>query len=358
MGARLLLAGYFGSGNLGDDAILLGFINGISESNYQVRVLAGSAERMMRSYGLTGVPKMDMGSVKNAISECDALVFPGGSIFQDVTSVRSVAYYANLVKQAKASGKKVVMLGQGVGPLNRFLGKKLAAGAFNSADLITVRDPGSGKKLAELGVKHRPQVTADNAFLLKTPEVSEDSGSFGVAGMRTIGISARPWGKDRNKTVVKVFSDLVRLIYSQNMVPYMIEMDEVEDRALIHEISKQNGGKVPEIKGITTPAQLQMRLARMEAVIAMRLHAGILATTVGVPPYMVSYDPKVAAFANGLGFSAPLQMEGITAERIFDGFQTFLKDRDRVAESIERKREDMAKAAFGNVEALRNCLGS
>lgn len=358
MGARLLCAGYFGAGNLGDDAILMGFAHGLRDSKYEVRVLAGSVERLMRNYGMTGVPRMDMGAVKSAILQCDALVFPGGSIFQDVTSVRSVAYYANLVKLAKSSGKKVIMLGQGVGPLDRFLGKKMAISAFNSADAIAVRDAGSITTLRGLGVKVSPRLTADMAFLLPKPEQSDESKNFGVAGMTAVGISARPWGKDRNKTVINVFSDLIKLLYSNNMVPYMIEMDEVEDRPVIAAISQVHGGKVPEIKGIGTPAQLQQRLARMEAVIGMRLHAGILAATVGVPPYMISYDPKVTAFANALGFSTPPSMQGITADRIFDGFQTFLKDRERIAASLERKRDDLAKAAYGNIEVLQSCLGA
>lgn len=357
MGARLLCAGYFGCGNLGDDAILQGFVNGIKDQPYELRVLCGSVERLMRNYGLSGVPRMDMGAIRAAVEECDALVFPGGSVFQDVTSVRSVAYYSNLVKLAKKSGKKVVMLGQGIGPLNRFMGKRLAAAAFGAADAIAVRDVGSVSALKGLGVTATPRVTADMAFLLPKPQTSEESGSFGVAGMKTIGVSARPWGKDRNKTVIKTFAELIKLLASKQYVPYMIEMDDIEDKQIILDIAKVHGGKVPDIKGLSTPAQLQQRIGRMEAVIAMRLHAGILAATMGVPPFMISYDPKVTAFANGMGFSTPPTMQGITAERIFDGFQTFIKDRDRTAAALERKRDEWATAAQGNIELLRSTVG-
>lgn len=335
----------------------MGFVKGLEGSKHEMRVVAGSPERLMRHLGLTGVSKLDMNAVKNAINECDALVFPGGSIFQDVTSVRSVAYYSGMVKEAKKAGKKVVMLGQGVGPLNRFLGKRLAASAFSAADVIAVRDPDSVNALKALGTRVTPRVTADCAFLLPEPHMADNSSSFGVAGMKTVGISARPWGKDKNKTVVKVFGDLVKILSEKGYVPVMVPMDDTEDTAIVNSIAKLHGGKVPELKGITTPAQLQQRLARMEAVIAMRLHTGILATTVGVPPYMVSYDPKVTAFANVLGYSAPPNMQGITADRIFNGFQSFIKDRDRAAESLLRKREELRKAAMGNVDLLRAALG-
>src|SRR5688572_18301017 len=195
MAVHLLLAGYFGSGNLGDDAMLLGFVHSLGEG-FEITVLSGGPEETFRNYGLRSVPKMDMKEVDQAIKKCDALVFPGGSIFQDVTSLRSVAYYSQLVKKAKSARKRVFLLGQGVGPLNRFLGKRMAASAFNAADVIAVRDPGSAISLKNLGVKGNIRLTADPAFLL--PAVPDDGAqNFAVGNMTTVGISPRPFGKDK-----------------------------------------------------------------------------------------------------------------------------------------------------------------
>ena len=96
---------------------------------------------------------------------------------------------------------------------------------------------------------------------------------------------------------------------------------------------------------------------RMEGVVAMRLHAGVLAATVDVPAYMVSYDPKVAAFSNLMGYPAPPSVQGITAQRIFDGFQTFIKDRERLAASLERRRAELAASARSNIDILDACFG-
>ncbi|MCB0825577.1 MAG: polysaccharide pyruvyl transferase CsaB [Armatimonadetes bacterium] len=353
--SKLLLAGYFGSGNLGDDAILLGFARGIEPHGHEFKVVAGSAERLMRNYGLIGISKTEMDRVKTAIKECDALVFPGGSIFQDVTSVRSVAYYSNLVKLAKKENKKVIMLGQGIGPLNRFIGKSMAVSAFNSCDAIAVRDPQSINTLRSLGVKVNPQLTADTAFLLQKPELKEESSSFGVAGMKTIGISMRPFGKE--KETMAIFTELIKKLHGAGYVPTMVNLDETEDQPLVTKMAKTYGGKLPELRGVNHPIQLMERLSRMEAIIGMRLHSGILASIVGVPPYLLSYDPKVSAFANVMGFSTPLPMEGITADRIFNGFQTFIKDRDRIAESIVKRSEEQRKLSQGNIDLLNQTLG-
>lgn len=353
--AKLLLAGHFGCGNLGDDAIFMGLIFGLGDANYEFTILSGNPEETFRNYGIRSVNRMDFGVVEQELAKCDALVFPGGSVFQDVTSVRSVAYYSRIVKMAKKAGKKVIMVGQGVGPLTRFFGKRMAAAAFNMADKIVVRDPMSVSALREMGVTKPMAVGADSAFLLPEPHGIEEASGFAVGTMRTIGIAPRPFGKDKKKAI-QVFGDLARLVFQANMVPVLIEMDKNHDGPLILEISKAQGGKIPDLRKLPNPMQLQGRMARMDAVIAMRLHAGILATTVGVPAMMINYDPKVAAFAKMLDFGSSIGVENITAQRIFDSFQTFLKEKERNLRTLERKREEFRKLAQLNVTAIDESL--
>lgn len=350
MGARLLVAGYFGCGNLGDDAILLGFLEGVRDRNVQLTVMSGYPEETHRLYGIRCIPRKDNQSFQDELTRCDALVFPGGSIFQDVTSVASVSYYAGLVAKAKKAGKKVVMLGQGVGPLTNFLGKRLAAGAFNSADVIAVRDAASVQTLKALNVKHTPRVCGDLAFLLPKPAGQEESASFSVGDMRTIGLAPRPFGK--HKEIVQMFGELCRLLYQNNLMPVLIEMDREHDHQLLDDIEKSQGGKVPSIRKVTTPMQLQQRLSRMECIIAVRLHAAILATTVGVLPFMVSYDPKVSAFAASLNLPSPPGLTGMTATRLFETFMGFYKERERHLATIDRRREEMKRLAELNIQIL------
>src|SRR5271165_5505123 len=106
--ACILLAGYFGSGNLGDDAIMQGYVMGMRAAGMDetFEVLSGSTDTIQRYYNLQGYERKNMKSVAEGIARCDMLVFPGGSIFQDATSTRSVAYYRELVMRAKKAGKK------------------------------------------------------------------------------------------------------------------------------------------------------------------------------------------------------------------------------------------------------------
>jgi polysaccharide pyruvyl transferase CsaB len=352
----LLLAGYLSAGNLGDDAVMLGLVHGLRNYGFDFAALSGAPEETFRLYAIRAFPRRDNKYIKQAIDECDALVFPGGSIFQDATSVGSVFYYEDLVATAKKAGKKVLLLGQGVGPLNNFLSKRKALNAFNAADVVTVRDPGALQALKDIGFRRPVRVTADSAFLLPPPaSAAAESDGFNVGNMKTVGVAPRAV-KEKGRDIGGLFGEFCRLLYQSGSMPVLITMDRNEDTQLIDEISKKQGGKVPDLRRLNTPMQVQERISRMQSVVAMRLHAGILATSVNVPAMMVSYDPKVASYSRLMELGNALSLEGITATRMLDAFVSFNKDHSRNQKIVERKREELQKAAEGNVQAVLDLM--
>jgi polysaccharide pyruvyl transferase CsaB len=354
--SKLLVAGYFGCGNLGDDAILLGFTEGATERGHRLTALSGSPEETYRLHGIPSIQRKDRAAVKAAIAEHDALVFAGGSIFQDVTSAKSTLYYADLVREAKAQGKKIILLGQGVGPLNTFLGKTATRFAFRHASAVAVRDEESSKLLHSIGVVRPMSVTADTAFLMPefSPEKDNDSSNYEVAGMKTVGLAPRPHGK--GDEVAKLFSEIAKLLFANGYMPMLLEMDREMDGPLLQAIEKVHGGKIASMKKIGSPRELQKRMIRMEAVISVRLHGGIIASTVGVPSLLLSYDPKVASFAKQANLPAPLSMNNLTAQRVFDSFQAIMKDREKAVNSIQNRKVALREKAFENINLLDRSL--
>lgn len=350
---HIVLAGYLGCGNLGDDAVMLGFVNGLGDG-FQYTVLAGDPSETMRLTGLRAVSRRGR-SVDEAIESADAVVFPGGSVFQDSTSVRSVAYYHSIVRKAKGLGKKVLLVGQGVGPVTTFFGKRLTAASFTMADLVVARDPAAAQLLKGIGVRRHIYAGADSAFLLPSPTLDADAGGFGVGGMRSVAIAPRPVHR-KGFDEATFFGEFCRMVYSAGAVPTLLEMDPAEDGPLIEAISKVQGGRIPGLRKLGTPTVVQQRLARMDGIVAMRLHAGILGATVGVPPLMVSYDPKVAAFARELDASPVVPLEGITPARLFAAYEDYVRALPKLRTAVARRREEMVRAAETNVELAREIL--
>jgi polysaccharide pyruvyl transferase CsaB len=353
----ILLAGYFGSGNLGDDAILLGYLHALERvsSGHEYIVMAGSPDMMQRVHNLRAIDRRDMRAFQSSLESSDALVFPGGSIFQDVTSQRSAFYYHDLIKRAKKAGKRVLLLGQGVGPLNGFFGKRLSAEAFQLADTVSVRDPGSLATLQSLKVKRPVKVTADCAFLLPLPADTEEAQTYQVAGRTTVGVVARPWGK--GKTTAEFFAGFCRLLFEHEMMPVLIEMDSVMDAPFIDEIEKLYGGRISHIRKLNSPITVLQRLSRMDGLVSMRLHGGILGAAVGLSPFMVSYDPKTSAFARQLGFDNPPNVEGLNPKRLLDLFLEHQRLRERYKATVARNVSEQRKAAEGNIELTLETLG-
>ncbi|MCX7801167.1 MAG: polysaccharide pyruvyl transferase CsaB [Fimbriimonadales bacterium] len=349
--ARLLFAGYLGCGNLGDDAVLLGLVHGLGSEAHSFTVMSGAPDETYRLHGFPSVPRRNRSAWRKAMEQCDAVVFPGGSIFQDATSLRSVYYYATIVSDAKRAGKPVALVGQGVGPLSRFLGKRWAAAAFERADAIVVRDPASAQTLQAIGVRKNVRIGADPAFLLPEPAAPEEA--FSVGSMRAVGLAPRPLGKGSG--VEQTFGELARSLFGAGLMPVLIEMDRQLDGPLLEAIAKRQGGRMPDLRRMGSPIAVQQRLKRMEALVAVRLHAGILAATVGVPAVMVDYDPKVAAFAK----AADLPLVPATAPpgAILARVQEVLQDRPNLVARLKARTEELRSKARVNVEAVRALVG-
>jgi polysaccharide pyruvyl transferase WcaK-like protein len=83
---------------------------------------------------------MDPLAVFRAIRRCDLLIFGGGSLLQNATSNRSLLYYLTLIGTANRLGKPVVLLSQGIGPLNGNWAKRAVVRGLRSVAGVTLRD--------------------------------------------------------------------------------------------------------------------------------------------------------------------------------------------------------------------------
>ncbi|MFN8140306.1 MAG: polysaccharide pyruvyl transferase CsaB [Fimbriimonadales bacterium] len=350
-GSKLVVAGYYYCGNLGDDALLYGFLTSLGDAPAQITVLAGNPVQCTRELNVRAVDRRNFSEIKKELESADALVFAGGSILQDVTSVFSMGYYTKLIKLAKSLDKKVIMLAQGIGPVNSMFGKNMARTALKTADVLTVREPQSIQVMRGLGVNRPVEVTADFAWLVQPSESGSD---FQLGTMKTVGICARPWKND--KKIIAAFGDFAQILFRNQYVPVLIEMDKSMDTAMLDSIAKLHGGRCPDMRNIPGPGNLAARLRRMHAVVSMRLHGGIMAAAGGVPPLMIAYDPKVTAFCNLLELPAPVSLENLTGDKLWQAFMAFERDRDRILALIELKKDEQTSLALKNVNILQQAL--
>ena len=120
MNPRFVLSGYYGFGNLGDEALLQVIVERLRARwpGCAVDVLSAAPERTARTYGVDATPRMDLARVNAAIGRADVVLSGGGGLLQNVTSLRSLLYYAGVIRSAIRAGKPTMVFAQSIGPLD------------------------------------------------------------------------------------------------------------------------------------------------------------------------------------------------------------------------------------------------
>ncbi len=288
---RVLLSGYYGFANAGDEAVLAGLILSLraADPSIEVTALSINPAETERTHGVRAVHRYRPHALLPALARTDLLLSGGGSLLQDVTSAHGILYYLGVVRLAQRMGKRTMFGAQGLGPLERVRSRRLVASVANRLDAITVRDPQSAALLREIGVTHPPiQVAADPALLLG-PD------TFHAPQPGTYGVALRPWRGQ--ESLATRLADACREALPQAhavLFPMQPQTDTgvgEQFASLLHQ--GQRADRVLPEAGL---AALTQAMGEREMMVGMRLHALILAAAAGVPSVALSYDPKVTAF--------------------------------------------------------------
>ncbi|MFA6432089.1 MAG: polysaccharide pyruvyl transferase family protein, partial [Candidatus Margulisiibacteriota bacterium] len=135
---KAIISGYYGFGNIGDEAVLKAIIDGFNkyQPSVQLTVLSSAPHFTKEINKVRAIPRDISFDLIKEIWETDVFISGGGSLFQDLTSKKSFYYYIGLVFLAKLFGKKTVVLGQGIGPLRSSMNRHICKWVLNYVDLI------------------------------------------------------------------------------------------------------------------------------------------------------------------------------------------------------------------------------
>ncbi len=122
---NVVLMGYYGYSNLGDDLLFLTTLHIISKNSNIKNVFVPAPKRLEHLRGLFPdnlnvkiIDRYNPFSVVSAINNSRITIFGGGNLFQDETSQRSFMYYYLTAKRTLSAGNTLLLLSQGFGPVN------------------------------------------------------------------------------------------------------------------------------------------------------------------------------------------------------------------------------------------------
>ncbi len=161
--ADIVIAGYYGYGNLGDEAIRVALRDALDKRGIDAMWLTA------RPQAQDEIDRRSVLRVYRALRHSRALVFGGGGLLQNRTSNRSLLYYLGLMGLSRIARKSVLLLGQGIGPIHGRFARLLTRIALKHAAYIGCRDQGSAEFLRNEGLN--AVLDGDLFFLL--PPVEE-----------------------------------------------------------------------------------------------------------------------------------------------------------------------------------------
>lgn len=355
--AEILIAGYYGFHNAGDEAMLAGLRRAIRELRPDVTftAISGTAAQTRTLHGIGAVSRSDIRGIWEAIGRADLVMFGGGSLLQDVTSSRSLVYYLGLATMAWLRRKPVMFCAQGIGPVTRPLGRVLVPLIVNRAALITARDPEAAETFRKLGVTRPPvTVTADAALVLGPADPDAGEALLRKAGVAVdrplIGVSVRPWKPGAQPLEPRLAEALDRLVWETGARVVFIPMQQVKDVAASRAVAAHMREPAAVLNGHYTYEDLRAVIARCDLLIGMRYHSLVFAAMSGVPLVGLSYDPKNDAFLRQIGQTAAGNTEHLDPAAVVAAGRRALSEAERIRADLLRQMDRLVPLARLNAE--------
>ncbi len=355
---RILVAGYYGFDNGGDELILFSLLNELKKLNnrIEITVLSRNPSKTGRNYKVKAINRWNPLRVAFAIFHTDLFVFGGGGLLQDLTGSRSICYYLGLILLAKLFFKKVFLVSQGVGPIRRRISRKVTGIILGFVDLITVRDELSKFELGKLNKNLSVSIVPDPVFNLDRFAFRKE---VAINEQPAIGVCLQGWGKDERfkQRVREICDELVGKIESKII---FIPFHKLEDLKISKDIigNRTNDYQLFLWQDVEDLFEFYNKI---DLILGMRLHSIILAclfekpfVAISLPKTHSLYDPKVEGFLELLGYKT-IDM-AVPAVEIAGKVHEILANRQKFLEQLSPRVAKLRESSRENIEMVQSLL--
>jgi len=286
----VLLFGYYGFGNLGDELLAKVLVEGLEflgVPRSRMAILSADPERSSLDLGIAAINRWHPLEVFRGLRKSRSLLFGGGGLFQDTTSWRSNLYYWGVVRMARLAGCLPWAFGQSVGPLNGKFSRFFAADAFRFCASRVFRDASSVAFIEDRGMAAR---CCPDPVLALEPWEEHFRGEFLL-------VNVRPWEGDLARKV----AEEARKMGEKFGLPLLGVGFAPEDILLFETFEKEGLLRCQTLIQVRTLEDAHTLASQACWAFGMRFHFAILCFMMHIPVTCVPYAPKVRAFAEEWG---------------------------------------------------------
>jgi polysaccharide pyruvyl transferase CsaB len=335
---KIVLAGYYGYNNAGDDLLLKSIISGLQKNICNVKAFVLS--RKKNSVDISGktafVNRYNPFSIIYHILICNALIMGGGSLLQDVSGVFTIYYYFILMFTAKLFGKKLIIFNQGIGPINHKINRRIAKLIFLITDLIIVRDEYSKDFISELTNNKKSAFLGADVVFDYIP-FNEKLNRPQQGNLMKVGFSVRDW---KQFPVKENISDIAKYLCEKGWSCYNIPFHYPDDIIVSDSLDELSW---------ETPESIGNVINGLDILIGMRLHSIILGVLNNIRVIAIDYDPKVKSFCEFMGIPC-MQIEQFTSKNIMYNLEQLSGKKDFIGKvSVLQQRVKESWKKLGDV---------
>ena len=359
---KVLISGYYGFGNVGDDSVLQAIVEGLRDYDPKIKItaLSNSPKLTKELHGVEAIHRFSWARILARMIRADVFMSGGGTLLQNITSNRSFLYYIGLIWLAKLLRKRTVVFAQGFGPLQGKFYRTLARFTLNRVDLITLRDQDSFDQIRQIGVK-KPKVylSGDPAAILKIPRVEEGRKILSLEAIRTdrplVGIAVRSVPKKEEEKLYRSLSETIDwLCKAYHFEPVFVLFHCPEDMMETSKVINHMQAKSNVVFRMCRPSEMLSLVSTFDLLLGMRLHSLIFAAMNSVPMLGLSYDPKVEAFMKTVGQPYLQVDDHIDPLKIKNAVEKILKDKQRIRSDLDERMKELHDQAALNFRLFSN----
>lgn len=309
----IVVSGYYGYHNLGDDAILGMICRDLAE-DYDLTVLTLRPRETAQLYNVKTVNRYRLLKVLRTLNRADLLLSGGGSLLQDKTSTRSLLYYLSILRMAQRRGVPTMIYACGIGPIRWAGNRRRSARVLRNVDMISLRDQESLDFVQQLCPGRKPDLTADPVFHLKPSPDAVAEAILERNGIRETALFAVSLRKMKRAEKLRMAALLDRIAVLSGCTPVFLNMQDPADVKIARSVQRLMKQSSYLLDGCRDAADTTAVLRRTRGVVSMRLHTLIFGALASVPLAGFDVDPKVGAFLRSVNAQDPLHLEDFDPE--------------------------------------------